>query len=145
MLRSINPFTGKSIREWQESSEEDIRRILEESDSAFRFWSGVGASYRSKRLLKIADLLESSKNHLAVEMAAEMGKPVAQGQSEIEKCAWVCRYYAENGEDFLADEPMETEASESYVCYQPLGVILAVMPWNFPFWQLFRFAAPAVM
>ena len=83
MLRSINPFTGKCIREWQESSKEDIQRMLEEADSAFRFWSGVGASYRSKRLLKVADLLESSRNHLAVEMAAEMGKPVSQGQSAM--------------------------------------------------------------
>lgn len=145
MLQSINPFTGNIIRTWNENSPEEIGDILENSQKAFEFWRDVGMSYRSKRLLNLAGLLEKGKHHLAVEMAAEMGKPVMQGQSEIEKCAWVCRYYAENGPDFLADKSMESDADESYVCYQPLGLIYAVMPWNFPFWQLFRFAAPAVM
>lgn len=145
MLQSINPFTGEVIRSWNESTSEEISDILEKSQRAFEFWRDIGMSYRSKRLLNLASLLESGKHHLAVEMAAEMGKPVEQGQSEIEKCALVCRYYAENGSDFLDDESIASGADISYVCYQPLGVIYAVMPWNFPFWQLFRFAAPAVM
>ncbi|MBN2587595.1 MAG: NAD-dependent succinate-semialdehyde dehydrogenase [Candidatus Fermentibacteraceae bacterium] len=145
MLESINPFSGKVIRTWEENTPEELDRAVEGSQKAFEFWRGIGVAYRAKRFLKMAHLLESSKHHLAVEMAAEMGKPVTQGQSEIEKCAWVCRYYAENSEDFLADEPLKSDADESYVCYQPLGVIYAVMPWNFPYWQLFRFAAPAVM
>ncbi len=145
MLQSINPFTGKIIKSWNENSSKEIGDTLEKSQKAFEFWRDMGMSYRSKRLLNLAGLLETGKHHLAVEMAAEMGKPVTQGQSEIEKCAWVCRYYAENGPDFLADKSMESDADESYVCYQPLGLIYAVMPWNFPFWQVFRFAAPAVM
>ncbi|MCD4776016.1 MAG: NAD-dependent succinate-semialdehyde dehydrogenase [Candidatus Aegiribacteria sp.] len=145
MLQSINPFTGERIRSWNENTSEEILDILEKSQRAFEFWRDIGISYRSKRLLNLANLLESGKHHLAVEMAAEMGKPVEQGQSEIEKCALVCRYYAENGSDFLAEESIASDADISYVCYQPLGVIYAVMPWNFPFWQLFRFAAPAVM
>jgi succinate-semialdehyde dehydrogenase/glutarate-semialdehyde dehydrogenase len=145
LLESINPFSGKVIRTWEENSPEELDDALDAAWKAFEFWRGIGVAYRAKRFLKMAHLLESSKHHLAVEMAAEMGKPVSQGQAEIEKCAWVCRYYAENSADFLSDEPIKTDAEKSYVCYQPLGVIYAVMPWNFPYWQLFRFAAPAVM
>lgn len=145
MLRSINPFTGNVIRTWEENTPEELEDTVGQAWEAFEFWRGIGVPYRAKRFLKMAHLLETSKNHLAVEMAAEMGKPVAQGQSEIEKCAWVCRYYAQHSQRFLADEPVRTEADRSYICYQPLGVIYAVMPWNFPYWQLFRFAAPAVM
>lgn len=145
MLRSINPFSGKVARTWEENTPDELDAAVEGSQKAFEFWRGIGIEYRAKRFLKMAHLLESSKHHLAVEMAAEMGKPVSQGQSEIEKCAWVCRYYAENSGDFLASEPLRSDADRSYVCYQPLGVIFAVMPWNFPYWQLFRFAAPAVM
>ncbi|OPL18308.1 MAG: succinate-semialdehyde dehydrogenase [Candidatus Aegiribacteria sp. MLS_C] len=145
MLESINPFTGRVIRTWEENGADDLDGILDSARQAFEFWRGIGVEYRAKRFLRMAHLLESAKHHLAVEMAAEMGKPVTQGQAEIEKCAWVCRYFAENAGDFLADEHLKSDADESYVCYQPLGVIYAIMPWNFPYWQVYRFAAPAVM
>ncbi len=145
MLKSVNPFSGNVIRTWEDNTPSEIDGTIEKAAEAFEFWRGIGIPYRAKRFLRMAHLLEANKSQLAVEMAAEMGKPVAQGQSEIEKCAWVCRYYAENSEEFLADEPLESDADESYVSYQPLGVIYSIMPWNFPFWQVFRFAVPAVM
>ena len=145
MLQSINPFTGKVIRSWDGNTPEEVENIIEKADRAFRLWRDTGMDKRAGRLRNLAHLLESGKHQLAVEMASEMGKPVAQGQSEIEKCAWVCRYYAEYGSRLIAKKTRKTDADKSYVCYQPLGVIFAVMPWNFPFWQFFRFAAPAVM
>jgi len=145
VLQSINPFTGEVISSWNETSSIGITDILDQSQRAFEFWRDIGLGYRARRLLNLADLLDSEKHHLAVEIAAEMGKPVTQGHAEIEKCAKVCRFYAENGADFLAPEVISSDADNSYVCYQPLGLIYAVMPWNFPYWQLFRFAAPAVM
>ncbi len=145
MLQSINPFTGKLTGSWNENNPDEIENILEESRRAFEFWRDTESDYRAETLLALADLLESRKQRLAEEMALEMGKPLTQGRSEIDKCAWVCRYYADNGASFLADEVIASGADYSYVCYQPLGVIYAVMPWNFPFWQFFRFAAPAVM
>ncbi|MCD4701020.1 MAG: NAD-dependent succinate-semialdehyde dehydrogenase [Candidatus Aegiribacteria sp.] len=145
MLQSINPFTGKVIRTWDGNSPDEVENIIEKADGAFRIWRDTDMDKRAERLRNLAYLLESGKHQLAVEMASEMGKPVIQGQSEIEKCAWVCRYYAEYGPGLLAEEIRKTDADKSYVCYQPLGVIFAIMPWNFPFWQFFRFAAPAVM
>ena len=96
-------------------------------------------------MLRAAEVLESRKAEWARVMTLEMGKPIGAAVAEAEKCAWVCRYYAENAERFLADEPVATDAGSSFVRYQPLGPVLAVMPWNFPFWQVFRFAAPALM
>lgn len=145
MLQSINPFTGKIIRTWDGNSPNEVENIIEKADGAFRIWRDTDMDKRAERLRNLANLLESGKHQLAVEMASEMGKPVIQGQSEIEKCAWVCRYYAEYGPGLLAEEIRKTDADKSYICYQPLGVIFAIMPWNFPFWQFFRFAAPAVM
>lgn len=145
MLQSINPFTGKVIRSWDGNTPEEVEEIIEKADRAFRRWRDTEMDKRGEKLRNLASMLESGKHQLAVEMASEMGKPVTQGQSEIEKCAWVCRYYAEYGSRLLAEEPRKTDADKCYVCYQPLGAIFAVMPWNFPFWQFFRFAAPAVM
>jgi succinate-semialdehyde dehydrogenase/glutarate-semialdehyde dehydrogenase len=145
VLQSINPFTGKIIRTWDGNSPNEVENIIEKADGAFRIWRDTDMDKRAERLRNLANLLESGKHQLAVEMASEMGKPVIQGQSEIEKCAWVCRYYAEYGPGLLAEEIRKTDADKSYICYQPLGVIFAIMPWNFPFWQFFRFAAPAVM
>ncbi len=145
MLQSINPFTGKVIRSWNGNTPGEVENIIGQADRAFGIWRDTRIEQRAEKLRDLADLLDSGKKKLAVEMASEMGKPVTEGESEIEKCAWVCRYYAENGSRFIAEEIRETDADKSYVCYQPLGVIFAVMPWNFPFWQFFRFAAPAVM
>jgi len=145
VLQSINPYTGKVIRSWDGNTPDEVGNIIEKADRAFRLWRDTGMDERAEMLRNLSHLLESGKHQLAVEMASEMGKPVTQGQSEIEKCAWVCRYYAEYGSRLLAEETRKTDADKCYVCYQPLGVIFAVMPWNFPFWQFFRFAVPAVM
>lgn len=145
MLQSINPFTGKVIRSWNGNTPEEVENVIEKADRAFRLWRDTGMDKRAEKLRNLAHLLESGKHQLAVEMASEMGKPVSQGQSEIEKCAWVCRYYAQYGSRLIAKKSRKTDADKCYICYQPLGVIFAVMPWNFPFWQFFRFAAPAVM
>ncbi len=145
MLKSINPFTGKTIRSWAGNTPEEVEKTIEKADRAFRIWRDTKLDKRAEKLRNLAYLLDSGKHQLAVEMASEMGKPVTQGQSEIEKCAWVCRYYAQYGSRLIAKKSRKTDADKCYVCYQPLGVIFAVMPWNFPFWQFFRFAAPAVM
>ena len=145
MLQSLNPVSGELIKGYPETSAAEAERIVERADRAFEFWRRTGFGVRAASMRKAADLLEERKELHAALMALEMGKPLAQGRSEIEKCALACRYYADHAESFLAPEPAETGASRSYVAYRPLGVVLAVMPWNFPFWQVFRFAAPALM
>ncbi len=144
-LRSINPANGEEISSWQSDTSRDIDRKTAVSADAFGVWRRTAVEVRSRCLLKAATILESKKRFLAELMALEMGKPLSQGVSEIDKCALVCRYYAFNGPSFLEPRMIETEALRSYAAPCPLGVIYAVMPWNFPFWQFFRFAAPAVM
>ena len=145
VLQSLNPFTGKIIKTWKENTPEEIEGTLRKADNAFRKWRRISIKKRADLLGELAYQLDSGKHQLAVEMATEMGKPVTQGHAEIEKCIWVCRYYAQYGARFLSKEVRKTDADKCYICHQPLGIIYAVMPWNFPFWQLFRFAAPAVM
>jgi succinate-semialdehyde dehydrogenase/glutarate-semialdehyde dehydrogenase len=145
IMQSINPATLDVIGVYEELSPEAAARAIEESAAAFETWHGTSFALRGGLMAKAADVLRSRSDELARLMAGEMGKPVRQGRAEIEKCAWVCEYYAGNAERFLAPEPVETDAHASFVAYRPLGVILAVMPWNFPFWQVFRFAAPALM
>jgi succinate-semialdehyde dehydrogenase/glutarate-semialdehyde dehydrogenase len=115
------------------------------AEETFRNNRQTSIAERAKKMLAAAAILEGRKKQFGETMTAEMGKPIKAAIAEAEKCAAVCRYYAENAERFLADEVIETNATRSYVHYQPLGVVLAVMPWNFPFWQVFRFAAPALM
>ena len=145
MLRSIDPATGSVIREYEEADAGKIASALELADRAWVAWRERSFADRAAVLGRAASLLRARAAEYADVMAAEMGKPVAQGTSECEKCAWVCEWFAENGERLLASEEIPTDASRSYVAYRPLGVVLAVMPWNFPFWQVFRFAAPALM
>ncbi|MEX2601864.1 MAG: NAD-dependent succinate-semialdehyde dehydrogenase [Balneolaceae bacterium] len=145
MLQSINPATEEVIEEYTEHSEREIGTILKGVENAYDSWNRTPFSERSDRMKRTAEVLRSRSTELANLMAAEMGKPITGGKGEVEKCAWVCDYYAENAETFLSDEYVETDASKSYVTFQPLGVVLAVMPWNFPLWQVFRFAAPALM
>jgi succinate-semialdehyde dehydrogenase / glutarate-semialdehyde dehydrogenase len=123
----------------------EAERLVEKSDLAFEPWRRSPLPVRSASMRKAADLLEERKERYAELMALEMGKPLAQGRAEIEKCAWVCRFFADHAEEFLAPDAAPTDATRSYVAYRPLGVILGVMPWNFPFYQVFRFAAPALM
>ena len=145
MILSQNPYTGETIKEHREFTSQDIDKALEKADAGFRSWKTTGFSQRSELMLKAAEELKKNKQEYAETITLEMGKPIKQSIAEVEKCAWVCEYYAENAEKQLAPEAIDTDAGESYVNYAPLGVILAIMPWNYPFWQVFRFAAPALM
>jgi succinate-semialdehyde dehydrogenase/glutarate-semialdehyde dehydrogenase len=144
-IEVIDPATGRTIRTVAETPEEEIDRIVEHADREFEGWRETAFSERARLMRGAAAILRERSGAYARLMAEEMGKPVREGRAEAEKCAWVCEYYADNGERFLADEPVETDASASFVSFRPLGVVLAIMPWNFPFWQVFRFAAPGLM
>ncbi|GGN13806.1 succinate-semialdehyde dehydrogenase [Dyadobacter beijingensis] len=141
---SINPATGSEIKTYEELDFKSVVTKIEEVQKSWEHWKTSSHENRSKLLQTMAGVLRKRQHELSVLMANEMGKPVTQGIGEIEKCAVCCEYYAANGAKYLADRPVDTEASKSYVSFQPLGVILAVMPWNFPFWQVFRFLAPAL-
>ncbi|MCH7976949.1 MAG: NAD-dependent succinate-semialdehyde dehydrogenase [Bacteroidetes bacterium] len=142
---TFNPASGEPLHTYELLSDEGIERVLLVASEAFLRHRETQISTRVERMLHLADLLERDKQRHAELMTQEMGKPIRQAVAEAEKCAWVCRYYAEHAQAFLADEPCETEAAQSFVAYQPLGPVLAIMPWNFPYWQVFRFAVPAVM
>ena len=144
-IATINPATGETLKSFDELTEQQREQKLQLAASAFRSHKNSSFAERAERLLQAATILETDKARFARLMTIEMGKPIKGAISEVEKCALVCRYYAENGERHLADEVVETNATRSYVHFQPLGPVLAVMPWNFPFWQVFRFAAPALM
>ncbi len=145
MAKSINPATEKEIKEFPDMNDNEIKKLLEKSNKVFLEWRNTSFSHRAGKMKNAHDILINRKEEFGKLMTLEMGKPFAQSLSEIEKCAWACEYFADNAEGFLADEEIETDASKSYVSFQPLGVILAIMPWNFPFWQVFRFAAPNLM
>ena len=145
MMTATNPATGKTIKEYATLTDLAVTQIIEQADEQYRQWKAVDFAERSRLMQKAAEVLERNKERYAALMTAEMGKTLASARSEVEKCAWVCRYYAEHAEAFLGDELVETDALKSYISYRPLGVVLAVMPWNFPFWQVFRFAAPNLM
>ena len=145
MISSVNPGTGETVATYEAMSPSEAARMVEDADRAFRAWRRLGFPERAKPMQRAGDLLEERKDALALLMAREMGKPIAQGISEAEKCAWVCRHYAEHAHSFLVPEEIPSDASKSYAAFQPLGVVLGVMPWNFPFWQVFRFAAPTLM
>lgn len=144
-MKTVDPTTGEILQEYQEMEMDEIDPIIQKANSAQKEWKLKSFNERAEYLRKIASILIERKEDLAKLMAEEMGKPLSQGVGEAEKCAWVCEYYADNAEAFLEDDMIETDASKSYVTFNPLGVVLAIMPWNFPFWQLFRFAAPALM
>ena len=144
-IESINPATGALLEHFEPHTPEEIERRVAAAEAASRSWRATSFAERAAPMMRAAARLETDKERFGALMALEMGKPIGAGIAEAEKCAWVCRYYAENAERFLADEPVATDASKSFVRYQPLGTVLAVMPWNFPFWQVFRFAAPALM
>ena len=145
MASSINPATGEVLKDYPDMNENKIDEILNHSNDSFLEWKKTSFSERAGKMKKAHDILLRRKDEFAEIMTLEMGKPIIQSISEIEKCAWVCEYFAENAETYLLNEKIKTDASESYVTYQPLGVVLAIMPWNFPFWQVFRFAAPNLM
>lgn len=141
----INPATGEAGQTYPDMQADEVDAIIERCHSAWNRWRSTSFAERATKMRRVGALLREQAEKFARLMAEEMGKPLAQGRAEIEKCAWVCDYYADNAQAFLAPQPIATDASKSYVAFQPLGVVLAVMPWNFPFWQVFRFAAPALM
>nr|WP_206688569.1 NAD-dependent succinate-semialdehyde dehydrogenase [Cyanobacterium stanieri] len=145
MIATINPTTGETLQTFMALTATEIEHKLDLADSTFQNYRKSSFESRADKLLKVATILEDDAPEWARLMTLEMGKPFQSAIAEVNKCALVCRYYAEHGADFLKDRVVETDASYSYVTYQPLGVILAVMPWNFPFWQVFRFAAPTLM
>ena len=144
-LKSINPATEEVIMEFDAFTDSQIDQALQEALDTFQSYHKTTFLNRATWMERAAGILETDKERFARLMTSEMGKPLKAAIAEAEKCAWVCRYYAENAERFLANEPMETNARRSYIKYQALGPVLAIMPWNFPFWQVFRFAAPALM
>jgi succinate-semialdehyde dehydrogenase / glutarate-semialdehyde dehydrogenase len=144
-IASVNPATGELIKQFQPLTADEIERKISTAQRAFALGRDVSFSERARCMLKTAEILEAEKNQLAQLATLEMGKPLRQAVAEIEKCAWACRFYAEHAAEQLAEERITTDASESLVRYEPLGIILAIMPWNFPYWQVFRFAAPALM
>jgi succinate-semialdehyde dehydrogenase/glutarate-semialdehyde dehydrogenase len=144
-IASVNPATGQLLKSFEPLSDSQIDERLERAAAAFYKYRNVPFAERARMMTRAAEILESEKEPLARLMTLEMGKPVRAAAEEAVKCAWACRYYAENGQRFLADEIVETTASCSYIQYQPLGPVLAVMPWNYPFWQVMRFVAPALM
>lgn len=144
-LQSVNPLHGRPLRAYDEMSPAAAAVALTAGAMAFAEWRQRSLEDRGARLRRLAEVIRERREELAVLMAEEMGKPIAQGRAEADKCAACCRFYAENGARFLQAEVVPTEASRSYVLFQPLGLILAVMPWNFPFWQVVRAAAPALM
>lgn len=144
-IESINPATGETIATYDEMPPGKVDEIVDACHRAHLAWRGVPFSERARLMRKAAQVLREDEGEYAKLMTREMGKPIREGRSEAEKCAWVCEHYAEHAERILAPETIETDAGKSYVVFPPLGVVLAIMPWNFPFWQVFRFAAPGLM
>jgi len=144
-IRSIDPATEEVVATFEPFDEEQVDRALNEARSAFRAWRARSFAERAVPMKRLAALLRERADRYAELMTAEMGKPIAEAKAEIEKCAWNCDFYAANAATFLADETAPSNAKRSYVAFDPIGIVLAVMPWNYPFWQVIRFAAPALM
>ncbi len=144
-ITSKNPATNKDLKTYTLHTDAEVENLLAKANNTYQTFKHTTYSERASLMEKVAELLENRKNQLAEIMTHEMGKTFASAQSEVEKCAWVCRYYASHASEFLKNEIVKTDAQKSFISYQPLGAILAVMPWNYPLWQVFRFAAPALM
>jgi succinate-semialdehyde dehydrogenase/glutarate-semialdehyde dehydrogenase len=144
-FKSLNPYNGQTVATYRMHSESETMEKLRAAEQAFKSWRGKAITERALLFQKLAARLRSEAERCATLITLEMGKPIRESRAEVEKCAWVCAYYAENAAAFMARESINTEASASFVRHDPLGVLLAIMPWNFPFWQVFRFAAPSLM
>ena len=144
-IATTNPATGKTLRTFEEFSAQRVDDCIDAAIAAFAKHRRTAFASRSTAMMRTAEILEQESEQLGRLMTTEMGKPLSAAIAEAKKCATACRYYAENAEAFLADERVEMEGGESWIAFQPIGVVLAIMPWNFPFWQVFRFAAPALM
>jgi succinate-semialdehyde dehydrogenase/glutarate-semialdehyde dehydrogenase len=145
VLRSVDPATGDEVASYPTFATAEIEATVAAAEEAQRAWRGTSFDERARRLTEAARLLRERRDRYAALITREMGKPIAEARAEIDKCAWTCAFYAEHAAAFLAPESVETAADDSFATYEPLGVILAIMPWNFPFWQVTRFAAPALM
>ena len=144
-IATINPANGALLKSYEPLGDQQIEERVRLAEETFPKFRALSFAERGRMMLKAADILEAEKKELARLMSLEMGKTLRSAVDEAVKCAWACRYYAENAEQFLADEVIETSARKSFVRYQPLGIILVIMPWNYPFWQVFRFIAPGLM
>lgn len=144
-IQTINPTTGEVLETFEPYSQRQVNEALDQAHQAFLQWRATSFAERAKHLRSVASHLRDRKTELARLAVLEMGKSITEAEAEVEKCAWSCDYFAEHAERFLADEKVVTNATESYIAFRPLGVVLAIMPWNFPYWQVFRFAAPALM
>ena len=142
---ALNPADGSIIRSYEETPDHEVESAIEQAHQAHLDWKRTSFSHRAGLMHNAARILRERAREFGELMTLEMGKPIAGGVAEAEKCAWVCEYYADNAEAFLSEQEVETDASRSFVTFRPIGVVLAVMPWNFPFWQVFRFAAPNLM
>ncbi len=144
-IQTINPATGEIIKTYQEMSDTEVNDSIATAANAFTDWRQYSFSERASLMKKAAQQLQANKSEYATIITTEMGKPITQAVAEIEKCAWICEHYADHAETYLQTREVKTEMQKSFVCYEPKGVIFAIMPWNFPFWQVFRFAAPNLM
>ena len=144
-LTAINPANGDTIQTYEQTPFDKVKDYIEGAHRAFTGWKETSFSQRAELMKNASKTLIENKEAYAKIMAMEMGKPIRQGRAEVEKCAWVCNYYADNASEMLQPEKIVTDASNSSVSFRPLGVVLAIMPWNYPFWQVFRFAAPGLM
>ena len=145
MIATVNPATGETLKTFEAATDREIDQTLTRAANAFREHRLLPFAERAALMTRAAEILDADKNELGRLMTIEMGKPINAGIAEAEKCALACRYYAERAESFLADENVVVKDGRAWIAFQPIGVVLAVMPWNFPFWQVFRFAAPALM
>lgn len=145
MIKSINPYTNEIIEKFKQDSKSSVNKKVKLADKTFQTWSRTNSERKKTLMLQLAKELKQNKRDYALAITREMGKPITQAIAEIEKCAWVCEYYANNAKSQLQSQEIKTDASKSYVRFDPLGVIFAVMPWNYPFWQVFRFAVPSLM
>ncbi|KAF0142982.1 MAG: aldehyde dehydrogenase [Stygiobacter sp.] len=145
LIQTINPANGKIVQTFEQYNSNQVNEIIDLTHEAFLSWRNVEFSIKKSFMKNAAAILRDQKNEFGKTLTLEMGKPISQAIAEVEKCALVCDYYAENAENILGEEVIATDASESFVRFDPLGIVLAVMPWNFPFWQVFRFAAPVLM
>lgn len=143
-MKSINPATGQILKNFSKLSEKELDAKISLAQNSYTSWAQTSIDKRCQLLSSVANILRQNKENYARTITAEMGKIISEAESEVEKCAWVCDYYSENAHSFLAAKNIETDAHKSYVRFDPLGTILAVMPWNFPFWQVFRFLAPTL-
>ena len=144
-LLSINPATGLEIRSYNQHSDEEIENILNNSTEAQKNWQNTDLKFKLTCFKQLSEVLSDSKREYSLLMAEEMGKPFKQGIGEIEKCIWLCNYYIENSAKYLEDKKIKTDGQKSFVTLRPLGLVLGIMPWNFPFWQVLRFAVPSII